>query len=44
MLFADYIVLIENLEEVNNRLEKWRIALKGKRLKINRSKTNYILY
>jgi hypothetical protein len=31
-----------NLEKVNNRLDEWRSALKRKRLKISRNKTEYI--
>jgi hypothetical protein len=31
MMFANDIVLVgENLEEVNNRLDEWRLALEGK--------------
>jgi hypothetical protein len=45
MIFADDIVLIgENLEEVNNRLEKWRSALKEKELRIGWNKTEYMEY
>jgi hypothetical protein len=45
MMFADDIVLVgENLEEVNNRLDAWRLALKGKRLRISRNKTEYTEY
>jgi hypothetical protein len=31
----------EKLEEVNNRLDEWRLALEGKILKISRNKTVY---
>jgi len=34
----------ENLEEVCNRLDEWRLALEGKVLKISRNKTVYIEY
>jgi hypothetical protein len=44
-MFDDDIVLIgENLEEVNNRLDKRRLALKGKKLRISRNKTEYFEY
>jgi hypothetical protein len=44
-MFADYIVLVEgNLAKINNRLDEWRSALEGKRLKISRNKTEYIQY
>jgi len=43
MMFADDIVLIgENLEVVNNRLNEWRLALEEKGLRISRNKTEYI--
>jgi len=33
MLFADDIVLVgENLEDVNKRLDDWRLAFEGKEL------------
>ena len=42
MLFADDIVLVgENMEEVSQRLDVWRLALEGKGLRINISKTEY---
>jgi len=42
-MLADDIVLVgENLEEINNRLDEWRLALEGKGLRIRRSKTEYI--
>jgi hypothetical protein len=45
IIFANDIVLIkENLEEVNNRLDKWRLALEGKGLRISRNITEYIEY
>jgi len=45
MLFADDIVLVrENLEDVNNWLNEWRLALEEKRLRISRNKTEYIEY
>jgi len=41
MLFADDIVLVDkSLENVNNRLNKWRVALEGKLLRISKSKQN----
>jgi len=34
MLFAvDTVLVVESLEEVNNRLEKWRVAFKNKTCK-----------
>jgi hypothetical protein len=40
-----YIVLVgKNLEEVNIRLDKWRLVLEGKELGISRNKTEYIEY
>jgi hypothetical protein len=45
VIFADHIVLVEeNLEEVNNILDEWRLVLEGKRLKISRNKTENIEY
>ncbi|KAL4107958.1 hypothetical protein QTP88_018227 [Uroleucon formosanum] len=45
MMFADDIVLIgENLEDVNNRLNESRLAIEGKGLRISRNKTEYIEY
>jgi hypothetical protein len=44
-MFANDIVLLgENLEEVNNRLNELRLALEGKGLRISRNKTEYIQY
>jgi len=43
MLFTEDVVLgEESLEEVNYRLEEWRVALEGKGLKISGSKIVYI--
>ena len=43
MLFADYIVIFEETrEEVEQRLESWRYALERRRMKVNRSKTEYL--
>ena len=45
MLFADDIVLVaETKEEANSKLEEWREVLKGKGLRISRTKTEYLLY
>lgn len=45
MVFSDDIVLAENNRvKVNQILDEWRLALKKKGLKINRSKTEYIGY
>ena len=45
MLFADDIVLVgETKEEVSNKLDEWRKALKGKGLRISRTKTEYLRY
>jgi len=45
MMLADNIVLTgENLEEVNNRLDEWRLALEGMELRICRNKTEYTEY
>lgn len=41
MMFADDIG--ENLE-VNKILEEWRVALEEKRLRVSRSKTEYIVH
>jgi len=38
------MLVIENREEVNTRLDVWRLALEEKWLRINRSKTKYIEY
>ena len=43
MLFADDIVICkETKEEVEQRLESWRYALERKRMKVSRSKTEYL--
>ena len=43
MLFADDMVLAaETKEEANSKLEEWREALKGKGLRISRTKTEYL--
>ncbi|KAD4586681.1 hypothetical protein E3N88_24282 [Mikania micrantha] len=43
MLYADDIVLmVENKEDLNARLEEWRFALESKGLRISRSKTEYL--
>ena len=43
MLFADNIVSVaETKEEANSKLEEWREALKGKGLRISRTKTKYL--
>ncbi|KAJ0495634.1 putative reverse transcriptase domain, DNA/RNA polymerase superfamily [Helianthus annuus] len=43
LLFADDIVLVvENKQSRNARLEDWRVALEGKGLRISRSKTGYL--
>jgi len=34
----------ENREEVNQRLDVWRLALEGKGLMISKSKTEYVEY
>jgi len=40
MLFADDIILVrENFEDGNNRLDEWILGLEGKRLMISRNKT-----
>jgi len=45
MMFADGIVLVgENLEGFNNRLDKMRSALEGNELRTSRNKTEYIKY
>lgn len=44
MFFAHDIVLVDdNLEDVNNSLDKWRLALEGRGLRISRNKTQYII-
>ena len=43
MLFADDIVICEEtMEEVEQRLECWRYALERRRMKVSRSKTEYL--
>ena len=43
MLFADDIVLVaETKEEFSNKLDEWRKVLKGKGLRISRTKTEYL--
>jgi len=45
MLFADNIFLVgENLKDVNNRFDEWRLALEGKGLWISRNKIEYVEY
>ena len=44
MLFADDIVLVaETEEEVNAKLEQWRVTLEARGLHISRSKMKYLL-
>jgi hypothetical protein len=43
-MFADLVLIGENLEGVNKRLDEWRLALEGKGLRINRNKIEYIEY
>jgi hypothetical protein len=43
LLFADDVVLIsENLDDIQNTLEKWRQTLENNGLKISRKKTEYL--
>ncbi|XP_071727441.1 uncharacterized protein [Rutidosis leptorrhynchoides] len=43
MIFADDIVLVyESKEELNRRLEQWRVALESNGLKVSRQKTEYL--
>ena len=43
MLFADNIVICEEIrKEVEGILECWRYALERRRMKVNRSKTEYL--
>jgi len=45
MMFASDVVLVEeNLEEVNYRLDSWRLVLEGKALRINRNNIEYMEY
>jgi hypothetical protein len=45
MIFVDVIILVEeNLKEVDNSLDEWRIALEGRELRISRNKIKYIDY
>ncbi|XP_076889589.1 uncharacterized protein LOC143540366 [Bidens hawaiensis] len=45
MIFADDIVLVaESKQDLNRRLEEWRVALERKGLRISRSKTEYLYY
>lgn len=45
MILTDDIVLVgENLEKVNNRLDEWKLTFKGKGLRICRNKTEYTKY
>jgi hypothetical protein len=37
-MFADDIVLVEDNLEVNNRLNEYRLALVGERLRISKNK------
>ncbi|XP_071688096.1 uncharacterized protein [Rutidosis leptorrhynchoides] len=43
LIFADDIVLVfESNEELNRRLEQWRVALEGNGLQISRQNTEYL--
>ncbi|XP_071729029.1 uncharacterized protein [Rutidosis leptorrhynchoides] len=43
LIFADDIVLVsESKEELNRRLEQWRVALEGNGLQISRQKMEYL--
>ena len=43
MLFADNIVICkETREEVEQRLESWKYALERRKMKVSRSKTEYL--
>ena len=43
MIFADDIVLVaKTREEVSNKSDEWREALKGKGLRINRTNIEYL--
>lgn len=39
MIARDIVLVGDNLEEVNNRLNKWRLGLEGKRLRMRGRKT-----
>lgn len=44
-MFYDYMVLIgENLENFNNRLDEWSLALEEKILRVIKNKRKYIEY
>jgi hypothetical protein len=40
----DVVLVRGNPEEVNNRLDKWRLGHKGKGLSISRNKLEFIEY
>ncbi|KAK3557179.1 hypothetical protein QTP70_024693 [Hemibagrus guttatus] len=43
MMFADDIVICsENREQVEENLDRWRLALEGRGMKVSRSKTEYM--
>lgn len=43
MLFVEDIVLVaESREEINVKLKEWRVAFKGKGLRISCTKTEYL--
>ena len=43
MLFVDDIVLVaETKEELNRKLEEWRVVLEDRGLRISRTKTEYL--
>ncbi|GKD73211.1 retrovirus-related pol polyprotein LINE-1 [Tanacetum coccineum] len=43
MIFADDIVLIaESVEELNNKIERWREALEDNGIRVSREKTEYL--
>jgi len=44
-MFADDIVLVgENLEEVNKRLDEWRLVQKGIGIEDDKSKLDFVEY